>query len=29
MTLRDFLGLGWLRFGFTIRFKRKQKGRGE
>lgn len=29
MTFRDFLGLGWLRIGWTIRFRGKQKGRGE
>lgn len=29
MTLRDFIGLGWLRFGWTIRWRGKQKGRGE
>ena len=28
MTLRDFLGLGWLRIGWTIRWRGKQKGRG-
>ena len=29
MTLRDFLALGWLRIGWTIRWRGKQKGRGE
>jgi hypothetical protein len=29
MTFRDFLALGWLRFGFTIRWRGRQKGRGE
>jgi hypothetical protein len=29
MTFRDFIGLGWLHFGLTIRFRGKQKGRGE
>ena len=29
MTLKDFHGLGWLRIGWTVRWRGKQKGRGE
>ena len=29
MTFRHFLALGWLRIGWTIRWRGKQKGRGE
>lgn len=29
MTFRDFLALGWLRLGWTIRWRGKQKGRWE
>ncbi len=29
MTFRDFIGLGWLRFSFTLRWHGKQKRRGD
>jgi len=28
MTVREFLGLGWLRVGITIRLRGRQRGRG-